>query len=613
VDAPAPHASGLLKHRVETAVPVLRVMSHKEKFNVHWSRGEQVLRDPTQNKDAAFTHAERARLGIQGMLPPAVQTIEQQVAMELERIFVKHDPLEQYIGLTALLDRNETLFYRLLAENLERLTPIIYTPTVGLACQRYSHIYRRPRGLFLSPEDRGHIADRLQNFRQHGVRLIVVTDNERILGLGDQGAGGMLIPIGKLILYSAGAGIHPSLCLPICLDVGTDNSALLEDPFYLGFRGRRLRGADYDSFLEEFVQAIKRVFPQALLQWEDFKKANAFRLLERYAQRLPSFNDDIQGTAAVTLAGILSALRQTGQSLREQRFMLVGSGAAGVGIGRLLRTALQAEGLTEDEVRQRQIFIDSGGLVWEGRGELDAHKREFALRRADLGGLGLTDKLPLSLEALVQAVRPTVLVGTTGQPGDFTPGVIQRMAQNCKRPIIFPLSNPTSQAECTPSEALLHSEGRALVATGSPFDPVKHGGELHVIGQCNNLFIFPGVGLGVLISEASRVTESMFLAAAQALAEFTSQQPTVKGCLYPRLQTLREVSRIIAFKVAQTARDAGFGRGMMDAEIQSSINEFGWYPEYHNSEVADPGHETQDGNEPGSKLRRRIGKVNLSA
>lgn len=564
-------------------------MNPKSTFSVRWSRGEQILRDPSQNKDVAFTQAERRQLGVEGLLPPAVLTIQQQVAMELEHIFSKSDPLEQYIGLIALLDRNEVLFYRLLVENLERLTPIIYTPTVGLACQHYSHIYRRPRGLFLCPSDRGQIAERLHNFRQRDVRLIVVTDNERILGLGDQGAGGMAIPVGKLVLYSAGAGIPPALTLPISLDVGTDNGALLEDPFYLGHRGRRLRGPEYDAFIEEFVQAVKNVFPRALLQWEDFKKANAFRLLGRYAGRLPSFNDDIQGTSAVTLAGVLSGLRLTGQPLREQRFLLVGSGAAGVGIGRLLRTALLAEGLTEAEVRQRQIFIDSGGVVWEGRGDVEAHKREVALRKEELLAIGLSDPPPTLLDKIILAVRPTVLIGTTGQPGDFTPAAIRAMADHCERPLIFPLSNPTSKAECTPSEALQHSDGRALVATGSPFDPVVFQGHKYVIGQCNNAFVFPGVGLGGLISEASRMTDSMFLAAARALANFTRSNDPTDGSLYPRLRELRAVSQIIAFKVAQTARDEGFGRSLDDEALKAAIEDFCWFPNYPASDHTPPG------------------------
>ena len=555
-------------------------MNPKPAFNVPCSRGEQILRDPSQNKDAAFTHAERSKLGIEGLLPPAVLTIQQQVAMELEHIFQKPDSLEQYIGLIALLDRNEVLFYRLLVENLDRLCPIIYTPTVGLACQQYSHIYRRPRGLFLCPDDRGQIAQRLRNFSQPEVRLIVVTDNERILGLGDQGAGGMPIPIGKLVLYSAGAGIHPSLTLPISLDVGTDNSALIADPYYLGYRGRRLRGPDYDSFVEEFVRAVKTVFPRALLQWEDFKKANAFRLLERYAGRLPSFNDDIQGTSAVVLAGVLTGLRLIGKPLREQRFLLVGSGAAGVGIGRLLHTALLADGLTETQARQHEIFMDSSGLVWEGRANLEEHKREVALRKDDLAAAGLSCPPPDSLEKLIRAVRPTVIIGTTGQPGDFTPEAIRAMADNCERPIILPLSNPTSKAECTPSEALQHSDGRALVATGSPFDPVVYQGRKYVIGQCNNAFVFPGVGLGVLISEASRVTDSMFLAAARALAEFTSTHAASDNCLYPSLCELRNISSLIAFRVARTARDEGFGNNLDDNAIQAAIDDFCWFPEY---------------------------------
>jgi malic enzyme len=434
--------------------------------------------------------------------------------------------------------------------------------------------------LFLSPNDRGQIAQRLRNFRQRDIRLIVVTDNERILGLGDQGAGGMAIPVGKLVLYSAGAGIHPSLCLPISLDVGTDNSQLLEDPFYLGHRGRRLRGAEYDAFVEEFVQGVKNVFPRALLQWEDFKKANAFRLLGRYSGRLPSFNDDIQGTSAVTLAGILSGLRTVGQPLRAQRFLLVGSGAAGVGIGRLLRSALLAEGLTEAEARQRQVFVDSGGVVCERRADLEIHKREVALLAEDLKIIGFPNPPPNSLEEIVRAFRPTVMIGTTGQAGDFTPGVIRTMARHCQRPLIFPLSNPTSKAECTPTEALVNSNGQALVATGSPFEPVFFDGHKHVIGQCNNVFVFPGVGLGVLLSEASRVTDSMFLAAARALAEFTRSAVTTNGSLYPSLQDLRGASRLIAFKVAQSARDEGSGRSLDDDALQAELEEFCWFPDY---------------------------------
>jgi malic enzyme len=544
------------------------------------SRGEQILCDPSQNKDAAFTDAERAQLGLAGLLPSAVLTIEQQLVIELEHIFSKSEPLEQYIGLIALLDRNETLFYRLVTENIERLAPIIYTPTVGLACERYSHIFRRPRGLFLCPNDRGQIAERLRNFRKRDVRLIVVTDNERILGLGDQGAGGMAIPIGKLVLYCAGAGIHPSVCLPISLDVGTDNPALFEDPFYLGYRGRRLRGEAYDSLVEEFVLAVKDVFPRALLQWEDFKKANAFRLLERYAARLPSFNDDIQGTAAVTLAGILAGVRRTGQPLREQRFLLVGAGAAGVGIGRLLRSALLGEGLTLAEARRRMLFTDSGGLLHEGRSALEAHNQEFALRKEDWNAVGLSDPLPASLEEIILAFKPTALIGTTGHPGNFTPAVIRGVARHCEQPFIFPLSNPTSKAECTPTEALENSDGRALVATGSPFEPVIFNGRKHVIGQCNNVFIFPGVGLGALISQASRVTDSMFLAAARALAAFTCSQESPESALYPRLRDLRPVSRLVALTVARTARDEGFGRALSDAEFKTAIEEFCWFPDY---------------------------------
>lgn len=542
-----------------------------------WSHGEQLLHDPARNKDAAFTPEERRKHGLEGLLPPAVLSLEQQVAMEHEHLLTKTDPLEQYIGLIALLDRNETLFYRLLLEQIERLTPILYTPTVGLACQRYSHIYRRPRGLFLCPQDRGEIAKRLQNFRQRDVRLIVVTDNERILGLGDQGAGGMGIPIGKLILYTAGAGIHPSLCLPISLDVGTDNQDLLKDPYYIGYRAPRLRGPEYDAFVEEFVQAVRHVFPRALLQWEDFKKVNAFNLLHRYAQRLPSFNDDIQGTSAVALAGILTGLARLGHALADQRFLMVGAGAAGAGIGALLRAALLAEGI---DPKSRLLFTDSRGLICESRTDLEQHKRELALATSELEAVGLSEPLPGSLEELVMAVRPTVLIGTTGQPGVFTPAVIRAMAAGCQRPLIFPLSNPTSKAECTPLEAMTYSQGSALVATGSPFAPFTIEGKEYAVGQCNNVYVFPGVGLGVLVSEASRVTDSMFLAAARALAEFTALHPSSQDSLYPSLRELRQASKQIARTVARTARDEGYGISLGDSELEQVIEDFCWFPDY---------------------------------
>jgi malic enzyme len=410
--------------------------------------------------------------------------------------------------------------------------------------------------------------------------LIVVTDNERILGLGDQGVGGMGIPIGKLILYTAGAGIHPSLCLPVSLDVGTDNPALLDDPFYLGHRARRLRGAEYDALIEEFVRAVKSVLPHALLQWEDFKQANAFRLMERYAARLSSFNDDIQGTAGVTLAGVLTGLKITGQRLRDQRVLIAGTGAAGVGIGRLLRTAFLADGLDEAAVRTRLLFLDSSGLVHTGRSNLEPTKREVAWSMDELTANGFKVPLPGTLEEVVRAFRPTVLLGTTGQPGEFTPEALRAMASGCERPLIFPLSNPTSKTECTPAEALQHSEGRALVATGSPFEPVTYNGKRHVIGQCNNAFVFPGVGLGVLISEASRVTNSMFLAAAQTVTEFTCSQPEWDGALYPSLQHLRTISRRIAFRVAQTARQEGFGNSLSDAALETALDGFIWNPDY---------------------------------
>ncbi len=541
-------------------------------------KGSALLAQPRLNRDAAFTLAEREELGLSGLLPPAVFTIEQQEAMETEHLAAKVDPLEKYVGLIALLERNETLFYRVLANNLEALAPIIYTPTVGLACQQYSHIFRRPHGLYLTPDDAGNMVERLCNMADAEVRLIVVTDNERILGLGDQGVGGMAIPVGKLILYAAGAGIHPQHCLPVSLDVGTDNAALLDDPFYLGHRAPRLRGAAYDALVAEFVHAVQKVFPRAVLQWEDFKKGNAFRLLEQYRDQVRSFNDDIQGTAAITLAGVLSGLRITGETLAQQRILFVGAGGAGVGIGGLIRAELLAQGTSLAEARRKLLFFDSDGVLCDTRPVKDPYKAPFRLSSEDAATLGVTPTM--SLLELVQAFKPTVLVGTSGQPGAFDAAVLQQMGANCARPIVLPLSNPTSQAECTPMAALTYSDGRALVATGSPFVPVQLGDRTFVIGQCNNVFIFPGLGLGLLLSEARRVPDSLFLAAAHAVADFTQTHHRGEETLYPRIAELRQVSQYVALQVAKAAIHAGVADAVDDATLQARVTAWHWAPAY---------------------------------
>ncbi|HYM83736.1 MAG TPA: oxaloacetate-decarboxylating malate dehydrogenase, partial [Candidatus Dormibacteraeota bacterium] len=443
-----------------------------------------------------------------------------------------------------------------------------------------SHIFRRARGLWITPEHRGRIHEVLGNWPVADVRLIVVTDNERILGLGDQGAGGMGIPIGKLALYTAAAGIHPSQTLPISLDVGTDRETLLADPLYLGWRGRRLRGEAYDELIEAFVTAVRHVFPTAVLQWEDFKQHNALRLLDRYRHRLATFNDDIQGTAAVVLGGILAGLRHLGTPIREQRFVLAGAGAAGIGIARLVAVAMARDGASAETIRRSIVLLDSRGLVHEGRAGLDADKEPFALPAAAMAEAGLSGDGPFDLERVVRAVRPTVLLGTTGTPGTFTRRVLRLMADAVPTPIVMPLSNPTANTEATPSDILASTGGRALVATGSPFDPVPEPDGDRVIGQANNVFVFPGIGLGAIVADATGIPDAAFLAAADTLASMVSPERLAVGAIYPPVAALREVSREVAIAVVRALRDAGVGRTIDDADVAGAVDAAMWWPDY---------------------------------
>lgn len=536
-------------------------------------RGAQLLSDPLLNKGTAFTDRERDLLGLRGLLPPRIFTLEEQLDRSLAAVRRKQDAIEKYIYLTNLQNRNEVLFYRLVIDHLEEMVPLIYTPTVGQACLEYGSIYRRPRGLFLTLKEKGRIAEILRAWPQEGVRLIVVTDGERILGLGDLGALGMGIPIGKLSLYTACAGVHPGYTLPITLDVGTDNPSLHAGEFYIGLKQARARGEVYDAFIDEFVTAVQAVFPRALVQWEDFGNTNAFRLLKKYRTRLPSFNDDIQGTAAVALAGVLAALRETNGTLANQRLLFLGAGEAGTGIADLYVSAACAEGMSEADARQRCWFVDSKGLVVQSRQDLAEHKLPYAHDHAFV---------PTLAEA-VKVLSPTALIGVSGTPATFTREIVESMSAINPRPIIFALSNPTSKAECTAEQAYGWSNGRAIFASGSPFAPVEHNGRRHVPGQGNNIYIFPGVGLGALASEAREVTDEMFLAAARTLASLVQPEDLAIGRVYPSLTKIREISLQIAARVAAVAHDRGLAGVPRPKDLVQDIRARMFepvYPEY---------------------------------
>jgi malate dehydrogenase (oxaloacetate-decarboxylating)(NADP+) len=533
-------------------------------------RGAVLLHEPLLNKGTAFTAAERDLLGLRGLLPPRVNTQADQVRRVLENFRRKPTDLDKYINLAALHDRNETLFYRVVVDNPDEMMPIIYTPTVGQACQQFGHIFQRPRGLFVSIEDLGRVEAVLRNWPHRDVAMIVVTDGERILGLGDQGANGMGIPVGKLSLYTACAGLHPRQCLPVVLDVGTNNAALLEDPLYIGLPQHRVRGEAYDALVDEFIAATQVVFPGVVVQFEDFANQNAFRLLRKWRDRICTFNDDIQGTAAVALAGIVSALRISGGRLGEQQLLFLGAGEAATGIADLAVTAMVAEGLTPDAARARCWLFDSRGLVHGGRSDLVEHKRPYAHPHAPVTGFA---------EA-VRALRPTAIIGVAASAGAFTEEVVREMGAINERPIVFALSNPTSKAECTAEQAYRWSGGRALFASGSPFGPVTLDGRRFVPRQGNNSYIFPGVGLGAIASRARHVTDEMFMAAVRALCAQVTPEDLAQGSLFPPLAQVREVSAHIAAAVAQVVFDQGLAGVPRPADLLTHVRQQMYEPTY---------------------------------
>ncbi len=541
--------------------------------------GQLLLEYPLLNKGMAFTEEEREEFSLTGLLPHRVSDVEEQLARNYENYKRKETDLERYIYLASLQDRNETLFYRLVGRHIREMMPIIYTPTVGLACEVYSHIYRRPRGLFISYPRRGEIDKILANAPSTSVEVIVVTDGERILGLGDLGVGGMGIPVGKLALYTLCAGIHPASTLPVLLDAGTDNRELLDDPLYVGWRHARVRGEEYDEFIESFVRAVMRKFPDALLQWEDFARHNAARSLSRYRDRLCTFNDDIQGTGAVALAGALAAVEVTGSKISEQRVVMFGAGSAASGIGNQIVAAMRSEGLSEEAIKERIWLVDKNGLVHSEEQGLEGFKLDYAQPAERVSNWQVARRDHITLEETIRHARPTILIGTAAQPAAFTEEAVREMARHVERPIIFPLSNPTSKSEAHPRDLIRWTEGRAIVATGSPFDDVVYEGRTIRTGQCNNVYIFPGVGLGVIAAGARRVSDEMFVAAARALSEMSPAQEE-GGSLFPAVEDVRKVARRVAVAVGMQATREGLAEPISREELRQRVEAKMWVPRY---------------------------------
>lgn len=536
-----------------------------------------ILADPITNKGTAFTQEERKKLGLEGLLPPVYHTLAEQVGLEWMKVEKEETPLAKHRFLRNLQDTNETLYYALLSTYPQQLLPFIYTPTVGTACQEYSRIWTRPRGLMISIDQKDHLEEVLKNAKEHDPSILLVTDGERILGLGDLGLGGIGISIGKLSLYTVFGGIHPTKTLPIVLDMGTNNATKLNDPLYLGLKKERVRGKDYDEFIAAFVKAVKKVFPRALLQWEDFGKDNARRVLEKYQHSLPSFNDDIQGTAGVALAGLYSALKQVGSTLAEQRFVLYGAGSAAIGIADLIVSILMKEGLSEKEACSRFYILNSQGLLVKGISRLMEQQERYA---AHIDGWHVKDKERISLEETVEHVKPTVLIGTSAQGGAFTESIVKTMCRYTERPIIFPLSNPNTSCEGTPVDMITWSRGKAIVATGSPFPDVTFEGKSFALNQCNNVYIFPGVGLAAVSAGIKTITDDLFAVAAQTLSRLSETWRRTPDSLFPNFVHLRDVTQEIAFAVVKEAIKLGLTPSHKDDLIRENIKKTAWIPHY---------------------------------